>query len=324
MADILDQSAVDVLISATGARTDESSERREVRAYDFKKPQRVNKEQMRTLEDVHKSFARNFGASLCDLLHTIVEVRMASIEQLTYSEFVNSLPSPTCFNLFKATPFNSQLCLEISPLIVYPIIDRLLGGSNVDLFVPQRPLTAIEWRLIRRVTDRAAGDLNEAWSNLGEVCFELAETESNPHLLPIVAPNEMVVVIAIELKIGMRTGTMSLCLPFEVIEPFVVKRAAQSLSAYQGKAATGDRGEQIAASLKSADVGIRVFLAETIITVNDLLQLQPGDIIQTSKPCNAELLLKVEDRSKFAGKLYKYKGLRAIRITRRTEQDETL
>src|SRR3989475_4883990 len=144
---------------------------------------------MRALEALHEGFSRNFGAALSGYLRTIVEVSVASIEQLTFSEFIHALPNPTCFNLLTAKPLDGQMCLEISPLIIYPIIDRLLGGSSADLFIPQRPLTQIEWRLVKRITDRAVSNLTEVWSNLVEVRFELAETESNPHLVQIVAPN---------------------------------------------------------------------------------------------------------------------------------------
>jgi flagellar motor switch protein FliM len=334
MADVLDQSEVDALLSAVdtgeGSRSDPMvfsqarGRQQEVRAYDFKRPERVSKDQMRSLEAIHEGFARNFGASLSGFLRTIVEVRVATIEQLTYSEFIHSLPNPTCFNLLNAAPLQGQLCLEISPLIIYPIIDRLLGGSNAELFIPQRPLTAIEWRLVKRITDRAVTTLNEVWSSLVPVQFELAETESNPHLVQIVAPNEVVVVIGCELKMGTRAGTMTLCLPFNVIEPVMGKLATQSWLAYQRKAASEQQREQISTHLKGAVVNLRAFLAQTTITVNDLLRLRPGDIIQTVKQADMEMILQVENRNKFAGRLYRHKGARAIRITRPAEADESL
>lgn len=334
MADVLDQAEVDALLSAVDSapKTPPPAEApvrargkvQEIRPYDFKRPERVSKDQMRSLEAIHEGFARNFGASLSGFLRTIIEARVATIEQLTYSEFIHSLPNPTCFNLLNATPLEGQLCLEISPLIVYPIIDRLLGGSNAELFIPQRPLTTIEWRLVKRITDRAVNNLTEVWSNLVQVRFELAETESNPHLVQIVAPNEVVVVIGLELKMGTRAGTMSLCFPFNVIEPVMGKLATQSWLAYQRKASSEQQRERISSHLKTAEVGLRTFLAETTITVNDLLQLQSGDIIPTNKPAVSELILQVEDRSKFAGRLYQYKGARALRITRKVEPDEPL
>lgn len=334
MADVLDQAEVDALLSAVDAGVGPDSEpevfsrsrsrQQEVRTYDFKRPERVSKDQMRSLEAIHEGFARNFGASLSAFLRTIVEVRVATIEQLTYSEFIHSLPNPTCFNLLNATPLEGQLCLEISPLIVYPIIDRLLGGSNAELFIPQRPLTAIEWRLVKKITDRVVTHMTEAWANLASVQFSLAETESNPHLVQIVAPNEVVVVIGLELRMGTRAGTMTLCLPFNVVEPIMGKLATQSWLAYQRKAASSKQRERVADHLKSAELGVRAFLAGTTITVNDLLHLQPGDIITTTKPADEDLLVQIEGRNKFAGKLYQLKGMRAIRVMRMAEQDEAL
>ncbi|NLX13387.1 MAG: flagellar motor switch protein FliM [Phycisphaerales bacterium] len=334
MADVLDQSEVDALLSAVSAGEQETSEQevfsrtrtrqQEIRTYDFKRPERVSKDQMRSLEALHESFSRNFGASLSAFLRTIVEVRVATIEQLTYSEFIHSLPNPTCFNLLNASPLEGQLCLEISPLIVYPIIDRLLGGSNAELFIPQRPLTAIEWRLVSRITSRLIVCMCEVWSHLVKIEFEVAETESNPHLVQIVAPNEVVVVVGLELKMGNRAGTMTLCLPFNVIEPVMGKLATQNWMAYQRKAGSSRNRERISTHLKKAELRLRAYLAESTITINDLINLQPGDIIPTKKPASTDLVVQVEGRNKFAGRLYQYKGARAIRITRPALPDESL
>src|SRR3712207_8222100 len=138
---------------------------------------------MRSLEALHEGFGRNFGAALSGYLRTIVEVSVAHIEQLTYSEFIHSLPNPTCFNLLKAEQLDGQLCLEISPLIIYPIIDRLLGGSNAALFIPQRPLTPIGQRLGQRITGRATDHLAEAGRNLTPGRFTVSGFETNPQLV---------------------------------------------------------------------------------------------------------------------------------------------
>ena len=181
MADVLDQTEVDALLAAVeSGAVDSTAENaveretrvtREVQSYDFKRPERVSKEQMRAIEGIHESFARNFGAALSGFLRTIVEVRVATTEQLTYSEFIYSLPNPTNFNLLTAEPLEGQVCLEISPLIIYPIIDRLLGGASTELFIPQRPLTMIEQRLVGRITGRALAALTESWSDLVEVPY---------------------------------------------------------------------------------------------------------------------------------------------------------
>jgi flagellar motor switch protein FliM len=333
MADVLDQTEVDALLAAMEGEGEEqvpipmrqeAATAKDVRGYDFKRPERVSKDQMRALESIHEGFARSLGAALSGLLRTIIEVRVATIEQLTYSEFIHSLPNPTNFNLLSAEPLEGQMCLEVSPLIIYPIIDRLLGGTNSALFIPQRPLTVIELRLVGRLIDRALTCLTEVWSNLVSVNFELMETESNPHLVQIVAPNEVVVVIGFELKMAQRAGTMSLCIPFNVIEPVMSKLATQGWLAYQRRANVEDRSADICESLSDAELGVTVYLGETAMSVQELLNLEVGDIIQTLKPANSELILQIEGKNKFAGHIGKHKGSRALKITRRAEICEKL
>lgn len=335
MADILDQSEVDALLNAVttgaidGSRQDVSAQsegitQKEFSIYDFKRPERVSKDQMRALQSIHEGFARNFGAALSAFLRTIVETRVAAIEQLTYSEFIHSLPSPTCFNLLSASPLNGQMCLELSPLIVYPIVDRLLGGTNAEIFIPQRPLTSIEMRLVNRIIDRALVYLSEAWSELMQVKFEIAGTESNPHLVQIVAPNEVVVVLGFEIKIGARAGTMTLCIPFNVIEPVIGKLATQSWLAYARGSSTQDQVRCVTENVRRASVELRAYLGETKLTINELLSLTPGDIIQLDKFADRDFVLRVRGRNKFSGQLGQIRGFKAIQIKRRCSQIDPL
>ena len=333
MSDVLDQSEVDALLAAVDTGQVDKVVNKggpmifrgtqppmavstEILKYDFKRPERVSKDQMRALEGLHEGFSRNFSVALSSYLRTIVEVTVANIEQLTYSEFIHSLPNPTCFNLLKAEQLDGQLCLEISPLIIYPIIDRLLGGSNADLFIPQRPLTQIEQRLVQRITDRATTQLSEAWRNLTPVTFTCQEFESNPQLVQIVPPNETVVVIGFELKMGNRAGTMSLCIPYNVIEPIMGTLASQNWFSYQRKVGQDDHLRKLTGTLRGAPIELRSFLAKTTISVNDLLSLRVGDIITTDKRVNGEAVITVEGRNKFMGKLGQFRGKRSIRITR--------
>jgi flagellar motor switch protein FliM len=336
MADVLDQSEVDALLAAvdSGAVKEETTAKVfsrakrladvEVRTYDFKRPERVSKDQMRALEALHEGFSRNFGAALSTYLRTIVEVSVASIEQLTFSEFIHALPNPTCFNLLGAKPLDGQMCLEISPLIIYPIIDRLLGGSSADLFIPQRPLTQIEWRLVKRMTDRALSNLSDAWSNIMKINFELTETESNPQLVQIVPPNEVVVVISFEIKMGNRAGTMGLCIPYNVIEPVMGKLSQQNWFTYSRKSSNDKHLQAVQKSLSGAPVLVKVLLGSTTIRVEELMSLAPGDILQLDKPANAEMIVQVEGRNKFAALVGQYKGKRAIRVKRSLQPGERI
>ncbi len=335
MAEVLDQNEIDALLAAVesgGVDTATDRVKREpghgssqaVRTYDFKRPERVSKDQMRALQGVHDTFARNLGASLSGYLRTMVEIRVASTEQLTYSEFIHSLPNPTNFNLLTADPLEGQLCLEVSPIIIFPIIDRLLGGSNADLYIPQRPLTAIELSLVRCITDRAVENLTNVWGEMVDVRFNITEVESNPHLVQIVAPNEVVVVVGFEIKLGGRAGTMSLCIPFKVVEPVMDKLASQGWLAYQRRSKPEDKAQIIGRNIGATRVSLGAFLAETTITVRELLGLQPGDIIQTAKPVGGDMVVQVRGENMFAGKIGRHKDNRAVKITRRAEVEEPL
>lgn len=333
MAEVLEQNEIDALLAAvdddpvgpeanapTGEvfplRRGAPREDIEVRSYDFKRPERVSKDQMRALENLHEGFSRNFGAALSGFLRTIMEVKVANIEQMTFSEFTHSLPNPTCFNLLSCEPLEGNLCLEISPLIVYPVIDRLLGGSNAELFIPQRPLTAIENRLVGKILDRAMTTLREAWENIVEMKLALQDTESNPALVQIVPPNEVVVVIGFELKMGSRAGTMSLCIPYAVIEPVVDKLSSQSWSAYKKMARDTQLRERLADRLESAKVDVSAVLANTTMTMQELRDLQVGDVILTEKPASSPLPLQIGGKRKFIGNLGQYRGNRAFKVSR--------
>jgi len=332
MPDVLDQNEVDALLAAVEAPGDEArdpgtqrifthgrrplSDDIEIRDYDFKRPERVSKDQMRALETLHESFSRNFGAALSGFLRTIMEVRVANIEQMTFSEFTHSLPNPTCFNLISCAPLDGTICMEISPLIIYPVIDRLLGGSNADLFIPQRPLTAIEMRLVSKILDRAMAGLQEAWANVMDIDFELGETESNPVLVQIVPPNEVVVVVGFELKMGGRAGTMSLCIPYNVIEPVIEQLSSQTWSAYKKAAGDDKLRSRIVNHLDAAKVTVSSVLANTTLKVADLQNLEVGDILLTEKPASAPLTLQVEGKRKFIGQLGQYKGNRVFKVQR--------
>lgn len=334
MVDVLNQNDIDALLAAVDSgdvgkvaeadtkgkifsrwRKGPQLEGIEVRVYDFKRPERVSKDQMRALENLHDNFARSFGVALSGFLRTITEAKVANIEQMTFSEFTHSLPNPTSFNLLSADPLEGNVCLEISPLIIYPVIDRLLGGSNADLFIPQRPLTAIELRLVKKIIDRAISSLQEAWSNVAMLAFELVGTESNPQLVQIVPPNEVVVVVGFEIKMGGRAGTMSLCIPYNVIEPLVSKLSNQSWVAY--KRSRGDQlRHRVAGHLDSAKLIVSAILANTTITLKELKNLQAGDIILTDKPASAPLVLMIGDKRKYIGSLGQHKGNRAFKVKR--------
>ncbi len=333
MTEGLDQADLDALLDAVSSgevaedptslqifsRFRKDLETVEIREYDFKRPERISKDQMRSLQTLHETFARSFGASLSGFLRTIVEIRVVYTEQMTYSEFITSLPNPTSFNLIRAEALDGPMCLELSPLIIYPIIDRLLGGTNQELFIPQRSMTVIETRLIRRILQRAVEALREAWEGVMPIEFELGEMESNPHIVQIVPPNEVAVVIGCEIKMTDRAGTMSLCIPFNAIEPLMDRLSSQTWFT-AGRQRGDQRWERhIAGSIGRAGVQVAGVLAETSITMDQLRGLEVGDVLTTEKAASAPVVLTVEGRPKFLANIGQYRGKRALKVVRAVE-----
>ncbi|MDX1945535.1 MAG: flagellar motor switch protein FliM [Pirellulaceae bacterium] len=288
--------------------------REKVVPYDFKRPERVGKEQMRALQSLHEGFGRNFGAALSALLRSIVEVKLTSVDQLTYGEFVFSLENPTCFSLLKAEPLEGNLILDINPSILYPIIDRLLGGGKETGPISRRPLTEIELRLVARITGLFLQELKHAWQNVLPLNLAVERVESNPQLVQIVPPNEVVVLISFELTLGELRGMINLCIPFNAIERISSKLAANTWATYGKTGATPQSRAQIGRQIDGALVDVVVTLAETRITTGDLVGLRVGDIISTDKDIHAPLDVAVEGVPKFLASAGALKGNKAVRI----------
>jgi len=334
--DVLSQTEVESLLSAMAAGGEESAAaavggssqaadepqqafkparpREKITPYDFKRPERVGKEQMRALQTLHEGFGRNFGAALSAMLRSIVEVKLTSVDQLTYSEFVFSLENPTCFNLLDAHPLEGNLILDINPSILYPIIDRLLGGGREIGALARRPLTEIELRLVSRITNLFLEELRHAWENVLDLKLSVVRVESNPQLVQIVPPNEVVVLISFELTIGDIRGMMNLCIPYNSIERIGGKLSANSWVAYGRKQATPESIERIRRKVCTSLVGLRVRLARTRISAGELVGLRVGDIITTQQDMNSTLPVFVEGIPKFQGRPGAFRGHKAILI----------
>jgi flagellar motor switch protein FliM len=158
--------------------------------------------------------------------------------------------------------------------------------------------------------------LKDAWSNVLPLKFKLEESESNPQLVQIVPPNEVVVVVGFELKMGGRAGTMSLCIPYNVIEPVIEKLSNQSWAAYKRNRRDDQLRKQVGGHLDSAKLTATAVLADTTIKVSDLMKLRVGDIILTEKPAAAPLTLMLGDKRKYIGHLGQFRGNRALKVQR--------
>jgi flagellar motor switch protein FliM len=319
MSDVLSQAEVEHLLSTiesgeAAPAADRFRTREKVTVYDFKRPERVGKEQMRSLQTMHEGFGRNFGAALSALLRTMVEVKLTSVDQLTYSEFVFSLENPTCFNLISASPLEGQLILDINPSILFPMIDRLLGGSTSAALPARRPLTEIELRLVSRITGLFLKEMQHAWENVLKLELSVDRVESNPQLVQIIPANEVIVLISFELAVGETRGMMNLCIPFNSIERISNKLTANSWVSYSNRPPTQQSMQRISNRIAEAPVEVVVELATTRITTADILGLRVGDIIASEKDVRETLLVYVQGKPKFLASPGKYKGRKAIQI----------
>jgi len=325
MADVLSQSEVESLLAAldpnaapnAAAPLQPQPAPAPVNIYDFKRPERVSNDQMRTLVAMHETFAREFAAVLSATVRTMVEVRLISAEQLTYSEFAFSLENPTSFFLMKAEPLGGQMLLDINPSIGFPLIDRLLGGGKAATqFVPRRPMTDIEFRVLSRVTDLIIGGLASAWASIADLKLKVQQTSTNPQLIQAVPPNEVVVVVSFELALGDTKGLLNLCIPYNTIEPLTSKLSSNTWTSYSKKPLDARETINLQTGLGAAAVELVVCLASTRLTAGEVAGLAVGDVIVTDCGCHKALEVSIEGRPKFEGYPGQCRGRKAVRIGR--------
>lgn len=313
MSDLINPQEMDALLKAVeGGAAAPDAAAVPVRLYDFKRPERVSKEQIRALANLHEVFARSFGASLSGMMRTVCEMRLGTLSQMTYQEYVSALPNPTCFTLFSCEPLSGNMMIEFNPSVMFPIIDRLLGGGKAGPAVPNRPLTNIEWALAGAIAKRALEDLSAMWTAVRKLDLRVVSSESNPLLIQAVPPNELVVVAAFDVRIGDSDGHINLCIPYVTIEPLVGD--IESHSWYPTSAPPSSRAPAIPGSLAQATLGVTAVLAETSITLRELLALEPGDLIETRQPAAGAVVLMLEGKRKFAGRPAAWRNHYAVEI----------
>ena len=284
---------------------------------DFRWADRLKHDQVRALVSIAESAARHFAAALSGLARTTIETRVARVDDRTYGEFVNSLQSPTCFCLVDADPLAANLALEISPAILYPLIDRLLGGVHEPGQSLRRPLTEIERRLAARVASLLLDALHRSWKMLLDIDFELARVETDPRAAPAVPPSELAIVIGFEMSAGDVRGSLQLCLPHAALEP--VGGRLSDFGRAQGDMPRGIAGVAGTEGTAGGSVEIVADLAQLRMPADELAGLAVGDIITTDKATHSPLVVSVDGTPLFHARPGAYKGRKAICIEERLE-----
>lgn len=329
MAKILSQNEIDALLTTVSTSEGDLEDNNDadhestksVVAYDFKHPNRVSKDQIRTLENLHDNFAGHYGSTLSTVLRTIVDIDLVSVDQITYSEFIMSLVTPSCTYTYAAPPLEGGCLVDLNPTLTFALIDRMFGGSG-KILESERELTGIERGVVGRLATKLYRDLERAWDNIVGLEIEQRSFETNPQFIQIVPPGETVIVVSFQVKLFQSTGLLTLCYPYVSLEPVVTKLSAQNwIDATAKKNLQKDR-DLILRNITNVDTELIAELMRTDIKIRDFLKLEIGDVVPTENKISNPISVYV-NRSK---KLHARPGLsgkkKAIQIAASLELEE--
>jgi flagellar motor switch protein FliM len=318
MDKILSQDEINALFSAMASEdlsatppAEKASEKRKVVNYDFHKADRISSDQMRSLHQLHDYFGRNFSSSLSAYLRSMVDVHLISVDQISYSEFLKILPDPTLFASVGLRPLDNNIAIELNPSLVLPMIDMLLGGLG---HVPpgERSLTEIEMNIIEGVIRLAMQDLKEAWRPIMELDFFLEGSGTKPQMFQIVSAAETVVAVGLQIKVAENSGMMNICIPSRMLK--VIRHKFDQQWNIRRQKIAGSEADRILNLLKPALVAVSSEIWNSKLSVDDLLKISAGDIIQLNQTAGTPVVLCVGGVPKFAGHVVNRRGRKAFEI----------
>jgi len=307
LAKILSQDEIDALLTTVSAGEPEveaapsgTTEQldRTVVTYDFKHPNRVSKDQVRTFENIHDNFAGHIGSTLSAMLRTMVDVDLVSVDQINYSEYIMSLVSPSCSYTFSTEALEGLCVVDFNPSLAFAFVDRMFGGGEKFLEI-ERELTGIEKAIMAKIVKRIYNDLGLSWQNIVTLNIKENSFENNPQFMQIIPSGETVIVVSLQLKMFKTTGLLTICYPYVSLEPVLTKLSAQNWIDATKKKMHDDAGELNRENIQSVDVPIALTLAHTKLKMRDFLNLKLGDVIATDTEIRSLAELAVGDRFKF-------------------------
>ncbi len=337
MIPTLSQDEIDSLLSSLSVGVDgvgggdgegeeslSSYEKRGYTLYNFRRPDKFSKDHLRALQTIHESFARQVGLILSAYLRMSVEMDVVSVDQLTYDEFIRSMPSPMTVSILELDPLPGQVLMGMGYEVTSSIIDRMLGGNGVTETKP-RELTDVEQLLIRRIIDRASVALEEAWRTVMSINVTMVGMEDSYTLIQVATPGEIVALITFEVNLGSKdSGLMSFCIPFPVLESVISQLSAQHIFHRQQSSINPEQQEIILQKLTHAFMPVAVLLGGTDIHVKELLELRVGDVIRLDREAKEDILVNVNGRPKFFGRPGTKKKNIAVCITDDVEDEEAI
>ena len=318
MSEILTQEEIDSLLSAAakGAVPTVSAPtqvKRPFIRYDFRRPNRISKEQLQALQMLHDRFAKQMGGSLSPLLRTFVEIRPTLVEQIAYAEYIASVAYPACLGIFGMKPLKGAAIAELPPRLIFYIIDRILGGAG---YVPDvaRELTEIERALVSKLLRRTLEDLRSAWNRVDAFQFELLNLEVNPGFLQLASPTDMMILIGFDVRIGDVEGVMNLCFPLSMLEPVIPSLSLKRWIAGHREETDEGASSELAQAMPAVGLGVRALLGSIPLTVHELSRLRTGDIVRLDLGPSALSVLEIEGVPKYVVKVGTSRRKRAVQI----------
>ncbi len=267
--------------------------------YDFRRPDKFSKEQLRTLQMLHETFGRLAGSSLSAYLRTHVNIDLISLEQVPYEEYLRSI-NQSVFTIMSLPPLTGQAVLEIEFGLVFSMIDRLLGGPGRT--VNRSVLTDIERPLVRQTVERMFSALKSAWEGVVVVNPSIDGMETSAQFVQIAPPSDIVVTILFEVKVGNVRGAMSLCIPYLVLKPITTKLSAQKWFVSSNRKHNPAHRQQLAVQVQQTQVDASVRLGQTKLDVREFLELHAGDVLRLDQRTNQDMRMLVSNTEKFYGR----------------------
>lgn len=307
MADVLSQSEIDALLSAlsTGDLEPEQivqeEDKHKIKVYDFRSPQKFSKDHIRTLEMIHDNFARILSNYLTGQIRKNVKVKIETVEQITYEEFIHSVQNPTIMTLFKMPPLNGTILFETNLDFSYQVLDILLGGTG-ERKRTGKEITDIDKNIMYQITDGMISNLKLAWEDIIHVEPEIESIETNPAINQTLAPNEPVALVTFSVEMGKTTTFINLCIPYISIEKLIDKLVVQYWFKNDETEDSKEVKQKMENVLKPIEVDIEAELGRASLTVDDFLKLNSGDIIRLDNNANNPIKVLIENKEYYYAK----------------------
>lgn len=267
--------------------------------YDFRRPDKLSKDQLRTLQQINETFARLVSSGLSAYLRTPVQIDLVALEQVPYEDYLRGI-NHSVFTIMSLPPLAGQAVLEMEFGLVFTMIDRMLGGPGKP--IKRTNLTDIERPLLRQTIERMFAALKSAWEGVVMINPTVEGTESSAQFVQIAPPTDVAVTILFEVRMGGARHAMSICIPYQVLKPITGKLCAQKWFSGGSRKATPATREHLSLQVNEADVELNVTLGETVVTMGQFIALRPGDTLLLSQPVAEPLTMSVGGVPKFHGR----------------------